>query len=122
MRIRESRWRRRRRGYHHIITAVGLFGVFLILSGISPGDWAWVFAVLGFVSLILWTRKGLALWNLDRLVFDRKVLAPTTRRRPVGVSPQTDGGGSRGKEFVPVPRSVRNAFGSRSETPPQLAL
>jgi hypothetical protein len=120
--MRESRWLRRRRGYHHIITAVGLFGIFLILSGISSGDWAWVFAVLGFVSLILWMRKGLALWNLDRLVFDRKALASANRRRPAGAGPGTDRGGSRGKEFIPVPLSVGNAFSSRSETPPHPAF
>ena len=100
MRMRESRWRRRRRGYHHIITAVGLFGLFLILSGIRPGNWAWVFAVLGFVSLILWMRKGLALWNLDRLVFDRKVLAATTRRQPV--SPWIDRQGSAARSEGPL--------------------
>ena len=84
--MRESRWRRRRRGYHHIITAVGLFGLFLILSGISPGNWAWVFAVLGFVSLILWIRQGLALWNLDRLVFDPNAFGPTARRQRADTS------------------------------------
>jgi len=53
-----------------------------MLSGISHGDWTWVFALLGFASLILCMRNGLALWNLDRLVFDRKAFGPTTRRQP----------------------------------------
>ncbi len=82
MRKRESRWLRRRRGYYYVITAVGLFGFFLILSGISPDDWAWIFAALAFASLVLCTHKGLALWELDRLVFDQEALAPTTQGQP----------------------------------------
>jgi hypothetical protein len=78
--MRESRWRRRRRTHYHVMTAMALFGLFLILSALAPGDWAWVFAVAGFVSLILCIRKGLALWNLDRLVFDRKAFSSATRR------------------------------------------
>jgi hypothetical protein len=81
MRKMESRWRRRRRGYYYFMTAVGLFGLFLILAGISSRDWTWVFAVLGFASLILCMRKGLALWDLDRLVFDQNAFGPTTRRQ-----------------------------------------
>jgi hypothetical protein len=77
MRKRESRWSRRRRGYYYLVTALGLFGLFLILAGISARDWPPVFAVLGFASLILCMRKGLALWDLDRLVFDEKALGPS---------------------------------------------
>jgi hypothetical protein len=78
----ETRWSRRRRGYYYLVTAVGLFGFFLIVAGISSPDWTIVFAVLGFASLILCMSKGLALWNLDRLVFDKNAFGPTTRRQP----------------------------------------
>ena len=63
MRKAESRWRRRRRGYYYLVMAAGLFGLFLILSGISGRDWTLGF-ILGFASVILWVRRGLALWNL----------------------------------------------------------
>ena len=83
-----------------------LFGLFLILTGITPGDWAVVFAVLGFVSLVFWIRKGLALWPLDRLVFDGKAFASTTRRQTAGVSL----------------RRGRQGSVARSETPPHPAF
>lgn len=86
MRKKENRWRRRRQGYYYLVTAVGLFGLFLILSGISHGDGAWIFAVLGFASLIFCTHKALALWSLDRLVFDRKAFGPTPPRQPAGTA------------------------------------
>ena len=77
---------------------MALFGLFLILSGIFPGDWSPVFAVLAFVSLIFWIRKSLALWHLDRLVFDRKAVS-TPRRLPASVSPRAyrDDSGCRGE-------------------------
>ena len=86
MRKKETRWRRRRRGYSYLVAAAGLFGLFLMLSGISRSDWSWIFAVLGFASLILCMRKALALWSLDRLVFDRKTFGPTTRLQPAGTA------------------------------------
>lgn len=82
MRKITSRWHRRKRGYYYLITSVGLFGLFLILAGISSGDRTWIFTVLGFVSLVLCMRKGLELWGLDRLVFNRRAFGPAPWRQP----------------------------------------
>ena len=80
MRKVESLWRRRRRGINYIATAVGMFGFFLVLAGISSPGWTRVFAVLAFASLILCMRKGITLWELDEVVFEPDAFGPTARR------------------------------------------
>jgi hypothetical protein len=86
MRIAESRWRSRRRGYYYLVTAVGLFGLFLILAGISARHWTWFFAVLGFASLILWMRKGFALWEPNRHLVDRARSGSAFRHQPADMA------------------------------------
>jgi hypothetical protein len=75
----ESRLRRLRRSYCHFTAGLGLLGFFLIVAGRWPGDWAWIFAVAGFVAFVLFTRQALAPWSLDRLVFNRQAFRRTTR-------------------------------------------
>jgi hypothetical protein len=68
----ESRLRRRRRSYRHFTAGLVLLGLLLIVAGLWPGDWAWAFAVAGFVAFVLFTRMALVPWSLDRLVFNRQ--------------------------------------------------
>jgi hypothetical protein len=56
-----------------------LLGLLLIVAGFWPGDWAWAFAVAGFAGFVLFTRKALVPWSLDRLVFNRKTFRRTNR-------------------------------------------
>src|SRR6202011_5152184 len=75
----ESRLRRRRRSYRHFTAGLVFLGVFLIVAGLWPGDWAWTFVVAGFASFVLFTRKALVPWSLDRLVFNRQAFRRTNR-------------------------------------------
>ncbi len=86
MRKAESRWRCRRRAYYYLVTAAGLFGLFLILAGISSRDWTLGFAILGFSSVILCMRRGLALWDLRGSALSSRQLrlAEPNLTRPTG--------------------------------------
>ena len=75
----ENRLRIRRRSYRDFMAGLGLLGFLLMVAGLWPGDWAWIFAVAGFVVFVLFTRKALAPWSLDRLVFDRQAFRRTNR-------------------------------------------
>jgi MFS family permease len=79
MRKAESRRRRRRASYRYFTAGIGLLGLFLIAAGLWPGNWAWIFAVAGFLGFVLSTRQALALWKLDRLVFDQEAFRGRTR-------------------------------------------
>jgi hypothetical protein len=79
MRNAESRRMKRRTSYRYFTAGLGLLGFFLIAAGLWPGDWTWIFAVAGFLGFVLFMSRALALWNLDRLVFDRQSLRGRTR-------------------------------------------
>lgn len=99
----ESRWRRRRASYRYFTAGLGLLGFFLIAAGLWPGDWAWIFAVAGFLGFVLSTRKALALWNLDRLVFDRQAFRGRTRVTTSDLAPSS----VRSREMFAEPRDPR---------------
>ncbi len=71
MKRKESRWRRRRRGYRYLLSSIAVLGGSFILAGLWPRDWAWAFAVVGFVGFVLLMKHALVLWDVDRLVFEQ---------------------------------------------------
>ncbi len=96
----ESRLRRRRRSYRHFTTGLVLLGFLQIVAGFWHGDWAWIFAVAGFVAFVLFTRRALVPWRLDRLVFNRQ--ASRHRTRATTFEPATSSVPSRQTSAKPV--------------------